>query len=210
MNQDWMDYSERHTSGESEVLRELRELCYSSFANSSMLSGFYQGRLLSMISCMVRPKIILEVGTYLGYSALCLAEGLVDGGKVITIDIQEDTNRIAREYASRTKYASGIDFRLGDAAEIISGLDETVDLAFIDADKPNYIKYFDLIFPKLRIGGIIIADNVLWSGKVLEPGEDANAVALAQFNDKINEDSRVQNLLLPIRDGLMIIRKEKP
>lgn len=207
MNQEWMQYAEAHTSPESELLSELRELCYSQFSNSSMLSGFYQGRLLSMFSRMLRPKTILEVGTYLGYSALCLAEGLADDGKVITIDIQEETNRIAREFASRSEFADKIEFRLGNAIDIIPKIDETVDLAFIDADKPNYCNYYELILPKLRRGGFIIADNVLWSGKVLNPVDDANAVALAEFNEKVQSDNRVANILLPVRDGLLILTK---
>jgi predicted O-methyltransferase YrrM len=207
MNQEWMQYAEAHTSPESELLNELRELCYSQFSNSSMLSGFYQGRLLSMFSRMLRPKTILEVGTYLGYSALCLAEGLADDGKVITIDIQEETNRIAREFASRSEFADKIEFRLGNAIDIIPKIDETVDLAFIDADKPNYCNYYELILPKLRRGGFIIADNVLWSGKVLNPVDDANAIALAEFNEKVQSDNRVANILLPVRDGLLILTK---
>jgi caffeoyl-CoA O-methyltransferase len=207
MNHEWMNYSEAHTSPESPILRELREFCYAGFKDSSMLSGFYQGRLLSMFSHMIRPRLVLEVGTYLGYSAICLAEGLAEGGKVITIDIQEETNKIAREYAARTQYSSAIEFRLGEAAEIIPEIEDEIDLAFIDADKPNYFNYFELILPKLRPGGFIIADNVLWSGKVLSPGDDKNAFALADFNEKINADPRVENLLLPIRDGLMIMRK---
>ncbi|MER3429640.1 MAG: methyltransferase [Blastocatellia bacterium] len=207
MNQEWMQYAESHTSAESDLLSELRELCYSKFSNSSMLSGFYQGRLLSMISRMLRPKTVLEVGTYLGYSALCLAEGLDDLGKVITIDIQEETTQIAREFAARGAFGDRIDFRLGNALEIIPQINETIDLAFIDADKLNYGKYYELILPKLRCGGFIIADNVLWSGKVLDPGHDPNALALAEFNEMINSDPRTENLLLPVRDGLLIVRK---
>lgn len=200
-------YAESFTSGESPVLSELRELCYEKFEDSSMLSGFYQGRVLAMLSKMIRPRRVLEIGTYLGYSALCLAEGLAENGRVITLDIQEETNRVAREFAARTEFADNIDFRLGNALEIIPTLDETFDLVFIDADKPNYSNYYDTVFPKLRPGGFIIADNVLWSGKVLLDEKDANTQALHDFNQKVLADERVSNVLLPIRDGLMVINK---
>lgn len=172
-----------------------------------MLSGFVQGRLLSMFSHMIRPSVVLEIGTYLGYSALCFAEGLADGGKVITLDIQEDTNRVARAFVEKSGFADRIDFRLGPATEIIPTLDEVFDLVFIDADKPNYSNYYDLVIDKVRPGGFIIADNVLWSGKVIEPEMDENTQALHDYNRKILADSRVENILLPIRDGLMVARK---
>ncbi len=202
------DYAEAHTSGESDVLRELREHCYAHYEDSSMLSGFFQGRVLSMLSHMIRPQVVLEIGTYLGYSALCLAEGLADGGKVITLDIQEDTNEVARAFVAKTKYAEKIDFRLGFATEIIPTLDETLDLVFIDADKPNYSNYYNLVFDKLRPSGFIIADNVLWSGKVLDDEKDENTQALSNFNEMVLADDRVENVLLPIRDGLMVMRKK--
>jgi len=200
-------YAEHFTSGESDILRELREHCYAHYQDSSMLSGFVQGRLLSMFSNMIRPMTVLEIGTYLGYSALCFAEGLADGGKVITLDIQEDTNRVARSYVDRTEYKNRIDFRLGQAADIIPTLDEIFDLVFIDADKPNYSNYYDLVIDKVRQGGFIIADNVLWSGRVLDTEKDENTQALHNFNQKILSDPRVENILLPIRDGLMVARK---
>ncbi len=201
------DYAEAHTSGESDVLAELREHCYAHYEDSSMLSGFFQGRVLSMLSHMIRSKVVLEIGTYLGYSALCFAEGVADGGKVITLDIQEDTNKVARSFVAKTKYAEKIDFQLGFAAEIIPKLDLTLDLVFIDADKPNYSNYYNLVFDKLRPGGFIIADNVLWSRKVLDEEKDENTRALADFNEMVLADERVENVLLPIRDGLMVIRK---
>jgi caffeoyl-CoA O-methyltransferase len=202
------DYAESFTSEESEVLRELRNHCYTSYADSSMLSGFFQGRVLSMISHMVKPQVVLEIGTYLGYSALCLAEGLAEGGKVITLDIQEDTNRVARTYVERTEYARRIEFLLGNATQIIPNLTETLDLVFIDADKPNYTAYYNLVFDKLRPGGFILADNVLWSGKVLDDYKDVDTQALHDFNQMVLADDRVENVLLPIRDGLMIARKK--
>ena len=201
------EYAEGFTSGESSVLAELRQHCYAHYEDSSMLSGFVQGRILSMFSHMIRPKVVLEIGTYLGYSALCFAEGLAPDGKVITLDIQEDTNRVARTFVEKTEYKSCIDFHLGVAADIIPTLSETFDLVFIDADKPNYSNYYDLVFEKVRPGGFIIADNVLWSGRVLDDVKDENTRALHDYNQKVLGDDRVANVLLPIRDGLMIARK---
>ena len=202
------DYAEAHTSSESDVLRELREHCYAHYEDSMMLSGFFQGRVLSMLSHMIRPKVVLEIGTYLGYSALCLAEGLENSGKVITLDILEDTNRVARSFVDKSEYKDKIEFHLGNAVEIIPGLSETLDLVFIDADKPNYSNYYNLVFDKLRPGGFIIADNVLWSGKVLDDEKDENTQALADLSEMVLADDRVENVLLPIRDGLMIVRKK--
>src|SRR5262245_39740348 len=201
------DYAESQTSDESPVLRALREHCNSNYEDKAMLSGFFQGRVLSMFSKMIRPRVVLEIGTYLGYSALCFAEGLADGGKVITLDVNEETNKVARSFVEKTEYAKSIDFRLGPATEIIPRLEETLDLVFIDADKPNYSNYYDLVFDKLRPGGFIIADNVLWSGKVLEEEKDENAQALYDFNKMVLADGRVSNVLLPILDGLMVISK---
>lgn len=202
-------YAEDQTSDESEVLQELRKECYEHYADSSMLSGFFQGRVLSMLSKMVRPKVVLEIGTYLGYSALCFAEGLADGGKVITLDINEETNKVARSFVEKSKYADKIEFHLGQAVDVIPTLPETFDLVFIDADKTNYSNYYNLVFDKLRPGGFILADNVLWSGKVLLDEKDESTQALHDFNKMVKADSRVSNVLLPIRDGLMVVRKER-
>ncbi len=207
MNENWIKYAEDFTSGESKVLRELREHCYAHFEDKAMLSGFVQGRILSMFSRMIRPKVVLEIGTYLGYSALCFAEGLVDEGKVITLDIQEDTNKVARSFVERSAFADKIEFHLGFATEIIPTLNETLDLVFIDADKPNYSNYYNLVFDKVRTGGFIIADNVLWSGKVLDDEKDENTQALHDFNQMVLADDRVSNVLLPVRDGLMAVCK---
>ena len=173
-----------------------------------MLSGFVQGRVLSMFSHMIRPKVVLEIGTYLGYSALCFAEGLADGGKVITLDIQEDTNKVARSFVEKSAYADRIEFLLGFGTDIIPNLSDTFDLVFIDADKPNYSNYYDLVFDKVGTGGFIIADNVLWSGKVLDDDKDEETQALHDYNQKILADERVENILVPIRDGLMVSRKK--
>lgn len=207
MNENWIKYAEDFTSGESKVFRELREHCYAHFEDKAMLSGFVQGRILSMFSRMIRPKVVLEIGTYLGYSALCFAEGLVDEGKVITLDIQEDTNKVARSFVERSAFADKIEFHLGFATEIIPTLNETLDLVFIDADKPNYSNYYNLVFDKVRTGGFIIADNVLWSGKVLDDEKDENTQALHDFNQMVLADDRVSNVLLPVRDGLMAVCK---
>lgn len=201
-------YAERFTSSESDVLRELRELTMSDRDDSNMLSGYYQGRLLSMFSRLLRPSLILEIGTYMGYSALCLAEGLKSEGKLITLDIDEDTNKIARSYWSRTQYGEMIEAHLEPALRFIPKIEGTVDLVFIDADKENYSNYYDLVLPRVRKGGLIIADNVLWSGDVLnvENGSSsrASSIALHEYNQKINADPAVDNLLLAVRDGLMV------
>lgn len=204
-------YAERHTSPESPLLTELLEETYRTRADKSMLSGFYQGRLLAMFSKMLAPRRILEIGTYMGYSALCLAEGLSEDGKIITLDIQPETNEVAKEFWARTPLYSKIESYLGDALQIIPMLNETFDLVFIDADKPNYKHYYDMIFPYLRIGGVILADNVLWSGMVLdtETNDDENTVALRQFSEQVQADERVSNILFAVRDGLMVIRKER-
>ncbi len=204
------DYAENFTSEENEILRELRRKTYGERDDKSMLSGFYQGRLLSMFSRLLAPERILEIGTYMGYSALCLAEGLHDDGKIITLDVDKETNEIAKEFWAMTPHYPKIESFLGEATHIIPTLNETFDLVFIDADKPNYSNYFDLIFPKLRLGGIILADNVLWSGRVLNAErEDEDTKALHAFNQKVKADERVSNILLTVRDGLMLIRKER-
>ena len=200
------EYAEEFTSDESSVLRELREHCYAHYEDKAMLSGFVQGRILSTFSRMIRPHVVLEIGTYLGYSALCFAEGLVDGGKVITLDVNEETNKVARSFVERSTYKDQIEFHLGEALNIIPYMPETFDLVFIDADKPNYTNYYNLVFDKMRTGGFIIADNVLWSGKVLAP-DDENSQALHDFNLMVQADDRVSNVLLPIRDGLMVVCK---
>lgn len=212
INEKIQNYAENYTSDESAVLEELRQKTHSERDDDNMLSGFYQGRLLAMFSKMLSPKRILEVGTYMGYSTLCLAEGLQDDGKIITLDVEPETNEIAKDFWARTDLNSKIEWHLGQATEIIPNLDEMFDLVFIDADKSNYSYYYDLVFPKMRIGGLIIADNVLWSGDVLnaEKGEDVkdSTRALHNYNLKINADKRVSNILFAVRDGLMVSRKE--
>ena len=210
MEDTWVKYAEEFTSPEDEVLQSLAKECYANYSNHSMLSGFLQGRVLSMISKMIQPRVVLEIGTYLGYSALCFAEGLAEGGKVITLDVDEETNKVARSFVARSRHAGRIHFHLGPAAEIIPSLTETFDLVFIDADKSNYSNYYDLAFDRVRPGGFIIADNVLWSGKVLiaAQDQDEHTRALHSFNQRVKADTRVSHVLLPIRDGLMVVRKE--
>jgi predicted O-methyltransferase YrrM len=174
-----------------------------------MLSGHFQGRVLSMLSHMIKPENVLEIGTYTGYSALCFAEGIREGGKVITIDVNEELEDLVREYIDKAGMNDKIDYRIGDAMEIIPTLSEQFDVIFIDADKKNYCNYYDLVFDKVKTGGYIIADNVLWSGKVLENYEtlDRETKVIMDYNNKVHNDDRVQEVLLPIRDGLMIARK---
>jgi predicted O-methyltransferase YrrM len=202
------EYAEALTSDESDVLRALREHAFKHYEDSAMLSGFYQGRVLSMLSHMIRPRSVQEIGTYLGYSAICLAEGLVEGGKVYSIDSNEETLSVAQSFIDRSGYADRIRLRLGDAMFILPHNTGPYDLVFIDADKENYSNYYDLVIEKVRPGGIIIADNVLWSGKVLDDQKDEETQALYDYSKMVMADERVENLLLPIRDGLMIARKK--
>jgi len=202
-----VQYGESFTSDESSVLRELREMCEASYEDKSMLSGFYQGRLLSMFSRMIRPMAVLEIGTYLGYSTICLAEGLAAGGRVVSLDVNEETNAVAQSFIDKTEYADSIQLRLGEAAFLLPHMQGPFDLVFIDADKPNYSNYYRLVFDLIRPGGFIIADNVLWSGRVLDEEKDENTQALHDFNQMVLADDRVENILLPIRDGLMVARK---
>jgi len=202
-------YADAYTSPESELLRRLNRNTHAHIMAPRMLSGHVQGRFLSMISWMIRPSYVLEIGTYTGYSALCLAEGLADGGKLITIDQNEELEEFARSYWRQSPLNDSIDFRLGAASDILPTLNQTFDLVFIDADKRNLSLYFDLIIDKLRPGGFILADNVLWSGKVAGPVKpsDLDTLAVLAFNQKVHTDPRVENVLLPVRDGIMILRK---
>jgi caffeoyl-CoA O-methyltransferase len=205
LNPDLQLYAERHTSPENDVLRTINRDTHAHVLMPRMLSGHLQGRVLSMISQMVQPHSILEIGTYTGYSALCLAEGLRPGGKLITIDINEELEQNVRNYFA--SWENKIDYRIGNALKIIPTLHESFDLVFIDADKANYSNYFDLIIDKVRPGGFILADNVLWSGKVLDENPDTDTRSIISFNQKIQDDRRVENVLLPIRDGIMMIRR---
>lgn len=173
-----------------------------------MLSGHYQGRVLSFLSKMISPVRALEIGTFTGYATLCLAEGLVDNGIIYTLDINEELEDMVRSNFAESEYNSKIKYILGDATQTVNSLDETFDLVFIDADKKNNGTYYDLVFNKIRPGGLIIVDNVLWSGKVLNTNQDKDTKNITTFNDKIAADDRVEKLILPVRDGLFIIRKK--
>lgn len=200
-------YIEQHTDEEPALLKELNRETQLKVLMPRMISGHFQGRVISMLTKMIKPKNILEIGTYTGYSALCFAEGLAEGGKLITIDINEELEDLVRSYFNKSEYKNKIEYHLGDAAEIIPSLNEKFDIVFIDADKENYSKYYDLVFENVNKGGYIIADNVLWSGKVVGAKIDKDTRAILEFNKKIQEDTRVENVLFPIRDGLLIARK---
>jgi len=199
-----------HTENEPDLLYELNRRTHMNVLIPRMLSGHFQGRVLSMLSHMIRPRNILEIGTYTGYSALCLAEGLVDGGKILTIDKNEELEDLVEEFVQKSEYKDSIAMMIGDAMQIVPTLEDSYDLVFIDADKENYINYYNLVIDKLNPGGYILLDNVLWSGKVLEPTVegDADTAILIELNDLIHNDDRVQEVLLPIRDGLMLVRKK--
>ncbi len=200
-------YSEDHTSSENDLLKKINRDTHASVMMPRMLSGHMQGRILSMMSCMIKPSAILEIGTYTGYSALCLAEGLKPDGRLVTLDINEELESRVRNYFSDSPFNARIDYRIGNALEIIPSLHMDFDLVFIDADKENYARYYDLVINRVPLGGYILADNVLWSGKVLDEKADKDTKAIKEFNRKIQEDARVENVLLPVRDGILIMRK---
>tara|TARA_B100001029_G_C14866075_1_gene341808 strand:+ start:62 stop:703 length:642 start_codon:yes stop_codon:yes gene_type:complete len=202
-------YSLNHTTKESKLLESLNRETWAKVMNPRMLSGHLQGKILSMFSNMIKPKNILEIGTYTGYSALCMAEGLQKDGIIHTIDINEEHIDFAKKYFNRSDYEKNIKSYLGNALEIIPKLNWNFQLVFIDADKENYSKYFDLIIDKIDINGYIIADNVLWSGKVIQKKQDTETKALDLYNKKVFSDTRIETILMPIRDGLMISRKIK-
>lgn len=203
-------YALAHTTEDDAILKELYRETFAKVLWPGMISGPLQGRLLSFYSQMMQPSRILEVGTFTGYSAICLARGLRSGGKLISIEKNPEIEDFAKKFFVKAGLQEQIDMRIGDALEIIPGLNEVFDLVFIDADKENYLNYFELIFDKVRPGGFIIADNVLWYGKVLGPckGNDKETLALKEFNAYIKNHPRLDNLLLPLRDGLMLMRKK--
>jgi predicted O-methyltransferase YrrM len=199
-----------HTANESDLLKKINRETHLEVLQPRMLSGHLQGRVLSMFSKMIQPERILEIGTYTGYSALCLAEGLTPNGKLVTIDINEELAPRVRSYFSASGFSEQIDYKIGAAMELIPTLNEKWDIVFIDADKHNYINYYHLVFPMVNIGGYIIADNVLWSGKVIDSSHnDKDTQLLRDYNLLNHEDERVEEVLFPIRDGLMISRKIK-
>ncbi|TRX59378.1 O-methyltransferase [Fulvivirga sp. M361] len=207
INKDIQNYAELHTEPESRLLHGINRDTHANVIMPRMLSGHLQGRVLSMLSHMIRPKYILEIGTYTGYSALCLAEGMQSEGRLVTIDVNEELEDRVRHHLEEAGILNKVVYKIGNALDIIPTLDYTFDLVFIDADKINYSNYFDLVIEKMNKGGYIIADNVLWSGKVLDEKKDKDTQGIDDFNKKVHNDSRVQNVLFPIRDGLMITRK---
>ena len=204
------DYVVAHSQDEPKLLQELNRETNQKILQPRMLSGHFQGRVLSMISKLLKPNTILEIGTYTGYSALCLAEGLATGGQLHTIDNNEELHNFQRKYFNRSPYADQIIQHTGNALEIIEDLDSTFDLVFVDADKENYSNYFHAVIDKLNPGGIILSDNVLWSGKVIEELQPNDIItpALIAYNELLKNDDRVETVLLPIRDGLTISRKK--
>lgn len=203
-----LHYCENHSTEESDLLKFINRETHAKVLMPRMLSGHLQGNVLAMLSQMIQPKTVLEIGTYTGYSAICLAQGLQEGGKLYTLDVNEELGTFVRNNIAKAGLVNEIELHLGKAADIIPTLPvDFYDLVFIDADKINYSVYYDLIIDKVRKGGFIVADNVLWSGKVITDATDKDTIAIKDFNKKIQDDNRVFNTLFPIRDGLMIMRK---
>jgi caffeoyl-CoA O-methyltransferase len=209
MNKKLEKYIEDHSSPEDPVLEDLYRQTHIRFLNPNMVSGHLQGKLLEMISQMIEPENILEIGTFTGYSAICLARGLKQGGKLITIEINDELSSFAHSYFVKAGVDSKITPLTGKAQDIIPGLDMTFDLGFIDADKREYIEYYKLIFDKVRPGGFILVDNVMWGGQVVDKEtNDPQTRGIIEFNEMIRNESRTENVILPLRDGLMLIRKK--
>lgn len=204
-----LQYTEAHCTPESELLQALRRETNLKILKPNMLSGPLQGSVLSMLVHIRQPKTILEIGTFTGYATIWMAQSLAEGSKMYTIDINEELEDITRKYFKEAGLHDSIDYRIGNALEIIPTLDTTFDMVFIDADKANYQRYYDLVFNKVSANGLIIADNVLWKGKVADPNlqKDKRTAIIQEFNRYVHNDTRVENVLLPIRDGLMIARK---
>ena len=204
------EYIVAHSEAEPELLQQLTRETHQKILQPIMLSGPYQGRVLSMISKLKQPKSILELGTFTGYATLCLAEGLQKDGEIHTIDVNEELVDFQRKYFDASAYGHQIFQHLGNALDIIPKLEKTFDMIFIDADKPNYVNYFHLLIDKLNAGGIMLSDNVLWHGKVVEPldAKDASTTAVLAYNILLKNDPRIETVVLPIRDGLTISRKK--
>lgn len=208
ISQELEDYIEKHSEKEPDLLAALNKETYQKVLLPRMLSGHFQGRVLSMLSKLIRPVTILEIGTFTGYAALCLCEGMQENGQLHTIDNKEELETIQRKYFNKSPWGGQIFQHLGDAIDIIPKLELKFDLVFIDADKENYLNYFEMVVPKMNKGGIILSDNVLWSGKVLEPLQknDISTKVLIEYNELLKNDPRVETVLLPIRDGLTVSR----
>lgn len=209
LDQSIQDYCNNHTSENNALLQKLDRDTHVNILNPRMLSGQFQGTLLSMISKLINPENILEIGTYTGFSALCFAEGLKKEGTLTTIDINEELEEFTQDFFNKSPYQNNIQYIIGNALDVIPTLNKKYDLVFIDADKNNYINYFNIVLPLLNPGGVILADNVLWSGKVLEnlKENDIDTKTLIEFNEYVNKHAEVENILLPIRDGINLIRK---
>ena len=209
INEEIEIYCETHTTNEIDLLYRLNRETNIKVLRPRMLSGQLQGRFLTMVSMMLKPEFILEIGTYTGYSALCLAEGLQETGRLHTIEIDEELEEIITKYFNLSAFKDKLHLHIGNALEIIPTLGKTWDLVFIDADKKEYLQYYEMVLPCVKKGGFILVDNVLWSGKVTEEvaGKDTETKVIMDFNDYIQKDSRVENLLLPLRDGLMMMKK---
>ncbi|WP_312089876.1 O-methyltransferase [Chryseobacterium sp.] len=202
-------YLENHASSEPEILKKLRRETFQKTTQPHMISGYQQGRLLTIISKMLNPKNVLEIGTFTGYATLCLAEGLKDNGKITTLDVNEDLAYLPRKYFGESKFSAQIDFKIQDAKEFLRNTDEVFDLVFIDADKENYAEYFRLIKPKTQSGSVILFDNVLWYGKVLEENpKQKSTQVIKELNDLIAKDDDFENLILPLRDGVNFLRRK--
>lgn len=204
-----LQYCLQHSTPPGALLRTLERETHLRTLNPQMLSGPLQGMLLKMICRMIRPQRVLEVGTFTGYSALCMAQGLPDGGLLHTIEADDELEPIIRKYLQQSGLNDRIVLHIGDAADILPTLDSLFDLVFLDAGKLDYARHYALVMPKIRPGGFLLADNVLWDGKVLSENPDATAQALQAFNTMIREDPQVENLLLPLRDGIMLVRKKE-
>lgn len=202
-------YLSLHTTPESDLLKQLEKETFQKTTQPQMLSGGYQGRLLCLISKLIQPKRILEIGTFTGYATLCLAEGLPKDGKIITIDRNEELMYLPKKYFEESEFSNQIEMKTGNALDVLDELDEIFDLVFIDADKSNYINYYEKVLGKMNSGGVILADNVLWYGKVLEEAKpnDKDTIILKEFNEMAVKDERVETIILPIRDGISLIRK---
>nr|WP_314495372.1 O-methyltransferase [uncultured Chryseobacterium sp.] len=208
-NADMDRYLEEHASSEPEILRKLRRETFLKTTQPHMISGYQQGRLLTIISKMLQPKNILEIGTFTGYAALCMAEGLAENGKLTTLDVNEDLAYLPKKYFAESEFSEQIHFKLQDAKEFLKETDEVFDLIFIDADKENYAEYFRLIKPKTRSGSVILFDNVLWYGKVLEENpKQKSTQVIKELNDLVAKDEDFENLILPLRDGVNLLRKK--
>lgn len=202
-------YILNHITPEDDFLRELDRETHMKVLRSRMLSGHLQGQILSMISSMIKPRCILEIGTFTGYSALCLAKGLAPEGKLHTIEIDDELEYLSKKYFQISGYSDQIIQHIGDAREIIPTINEKFDLVFIDADKREYCEYYQLVFPKIPVGGFILADNILWDGKVVDPNaaDEEQTSGILDFNDMVQNDQRVTNVILPVRDGIMLVQK---